>query len=223
MMSKNAIPLVMLFLTAVSAFSLDFSLRPKGFVFIPAGPGNEASDGNERFDIGGGGELGFEVDFASIWPNPLGLGYTAGIEGSLLYNPYKPPASGSVQLYSFGGVLGLYYFPLSRLFTRVDGGIGVYQGVIEEGKGQPALWWKIGGEAGFRFTPMFTLAANAGWRQFQSASGVFNSGVYAGLTLQITFETGKNARGEAASFIQDEGVYPAFLSLYQKSPAGTIV
>jgi hypothetical protein len=209
----------------LSAFGLDFSLRPGGFVFIPAGKGNEAADGNERFDIGGGGELGFDIDFAGLWPNPLGLGYTAGIEGGLLYNPYKQPAPGNAQIYSFGGALGLYYFPLSRLFTRVDGGIGVYQGVIEEGRGKPGLWWRAGGEAGFRFTPVFTLAAGGGWRQFHSPSGVFSSGVYAGLALHITFETGRNsnAGGAGAALVQDDGIYPAFLSLYQKSPVGIII
>jgi TPR repeat protein len=223
-MNKKILLSAALLLTAVSVFSLDFSLRPKGFVFIPAGPGNEAADGNARFDMGGGGELGVELDLASLWSNPLGLGYTAGIEGGLLYSPYKQPASGNAQFYSFGGVLGLYYFPLSRLFTRVDGGAGVYQGVIEEGRGEPALWWRAGGELGFRFTPMFTLAASGGWRQFQGASGVFGSGIYAGLALQITFETGGGTAGEgaAAVLIQDEGVYPAFLSLYQRNPAGTI-
>jgi hypothetical protein len=225
-MKKKIILLVILVLTAVSAFTLDFSLRPGGFVFFPSGPGNKAADGNERFDVGGGGELGFELDFASIWPNPLGLGYTAGIEGGLLSNPYKQPAPGNVQTYSFGGALGLYYFPLSRLFTRMDFGFGVYQGFIGEGKGKPGLWWRTGGEAGFRFTPMFTLAAGGGWRQCQigNGGGVFNSGFYTGLALHITFETGRNsnAGGAAAAFVQDDGIYPAFLSLYQKSPAGTI-
>jgi hypothetical protein len=129
-----------------------------------------------------------------------------------------------VQFYAFGVVPGLYYFPLSRLFTRLDGGVGVYQGVIEEGKGQAALWWRAGGEAGFRFTPMFTLAASGGWRQFQNANGgVFNSGFYTGLTLHITFTAGKNSGGgAAAAFTQDGGVYPVFLSLYQQNPAGTV-
>jgi hypothetical protein len=223
-MNKKLVLCFMLILTAVSAFTLEFSLRPGGFVFFPLGDGNEAADGNERFDIGGGGELGFDIDFASIWPNSLGLGYTAGIEGGLLYTPYKSPASGNLQIYSFGGTLGLYYFPLSRLFTRIDTGIGVYQSVVEEGKGQPGLWWRGGGEIGFRFTPMFTLAASGGWRQYQSGGGVFNSGFYTGLTLHITFETGKtsNAGGARAILIQDDGVYPAFLSLYQQNPAGTI-
>jgi hypothetical protein len=224
-MRRNVLLLTGLFVLGFSLSALDFSLRPGGFVFIPAGPGNKAADGNERFDTGGGGELGFEFDLASLRPNPLGIGYTAGIEGGLLYNPYKAPAPGNAQHYAFGGVLGFYYFPLSRLFTRVDGAAGAYQGVIEEGKGQPAPWWRIGGEAGFRFTPAFTLAASGGWRQFQSkGGGVFNSGFYAGLALQITFEAGNNSQNEGAvaAFSQDGGVYPAFLSLYQKNPAGTI-
>jgi hypothetical protein len=190
------------------------------------GAGNEAADGNERFDIGGGGELGFELDLASLWPNPLGLGYALGLEGGLLFDPYKAPASGNARHYGFGGVLGLYYFPLSRLLVRFEGAAGLYQALVEEGRGQAALWWRGGGELGFRFTPMFTLAAGGGWRQFQSGNGgVFNSGVYAGLALHITFESGNNLlnEGSSAVFVQDEGVYPAFLSLYQKSPAGAIV
>jgi hypothetical protein len=216
----------MLAVAAASAFGLDFSLRPKGFAFIPAGPGNEAADGNERFDIGGGGEMGFELDFASLWPNPLGIGYTAGLEGGLLYTPYKSPAQGNAQTYSLGGVLGLYYFPLSRLFTRADGAAGVYQSIVEEGKGRPAFWWRAGGELGFRFTPMFTLAANGGWRQYRSGNGggVFNSGIYTGLTLHVVFETGTGSdnRGAGAVFTQHDGVYPAFLPLYQQNPAGTV-
>jgi hypothetical protein len=225
-MRKKRALFFMLILTAVSAFTLDFSLRPGGFAFFPAGPGNETADGNERFGFGGGGGLGFDLDLASFWPNPLGLGYPAGIEGGMVYNPYKSPASGNAQAWSFGGALGLYYFPLSRLFTRIDGGIGVYQGLVEEGVGNPGLWWRIGGEAGFRFTPMFTLGLNAGLRQYQSggASGVFNSGIYTGLSLHLTFETGRTSsvEGAAAAFVQDDGVYPAFLSLYQQNPVGTI-
>jgi hypothetical protein len=227
-MDKKILLMVMMVLTAVPAFTLEFSLRPGGFVFFPAGPGNEAADGNKRFDIGGGGGLGFDLDLASIWPNSFGIGYTVGIEGGLLYNPYKPPTPGNAQFYFFGGALGLYYFPLSRLFTRMDFGFGVYQGFIEEGKGKPDLWGRIGGELGFRFTPMFTLAASGGWRQYRSANGgVFdslNSGFDTGLILHIAIETGgnSNAGGASAVFVQDGGIYPAFLSLYQKSPVGTI-
>jgi tetratricopeptide (TPR) repeat protein len=225
-MNKKLILCFILVLTAVSAFALDFSLLPRGFMLIPLGAGNRSEDGEGRYALGGGGGLGFEVDFASIWPNPLGIGYTAGIEGEIAFNSLKEPAEGNLSLYSAGGSLGLYYFPLSRLLTRLEGGLGFYTAVMDNGRSSPALWWRAGGGAGFRFTPMFTLAADMGWRQYQSGSGggVFNSGLYTGLTLHITFETGRNstAGGAGAALVQDDGVYPVFLSLYQENPAGTI-
>ena len=99
--------------------AFDLSLRPKGFVSIPMGKGNIAADGNERYSVGGGGDIGFEVDLATIWPNPLGLGYTFGIEGGMLINPMLGDDAVNVSFYSFGGDVGLYFFPLSRLFTRI--------------------------------------------------------------------------------------------------------
>jgi hypothetical protein len=224
-MSKKRFLLTAFIIIAASGFALDFNIRPRGFVFIPLGDGNTAADGNERYSLGGGGDLGFEIDLASLWPNPLGLGYTAGIEGGLLFNSLKEPAEGNVQIYSFGGGLGLYMFPLSRLFTRIDGALGAYQGIGDELKSGTALWWRFGGEIGFRFTPSFTLAANGGWRQYNSASGggVFNSGVYAGITAQFVLETKNNQDGISLDVVQDDGVYPLFLSLYQKNPAATLV
>jgi hypothetical protein len=76
---------------SLSAFSLDFSLRPRGFMFIPLGAGNRTEAGEERYSLGGGGDLLFDIDLASIWPNPLNLGYTLGIEGGdCLWFPQKP-------------------------------------------------------------------------------------------------------------------------------------
>jgi hypothetical protein len=225
-MAKKTWILTGLLVIGGAVFGLDFSIRPKGFVFIPAGPGNTDAGGNTRYDIGGGGDLGFELDLASLITNPLGLGYTAGIEGGMLFTSLKNPADGNVQIYSIGGSLGLYYFPLSRLLTRLDGAVGVHQGINEDGKGYPGLWWRTGAEAGFRFTPGLAIAANTGWRQFQSSSSgdTFNSGLYAGLTVQITIEAGEgsNSEGTGASLVQDDGVYPAFSPLYRENPAGTI-
>ena len=203
--------------------ALDFSLRPKGFVSIPLGRGNESAVGTELYNVGGGGELGFEIDLASIWPNPVGLGYTFGLEGGLMINSMKGENPENVSFYSVGGVLGLYYFPLSRLFTRVDFSLGVYQAAREERRSDPGLLWRIGGEAGFRFTPGFTIAANTGWRQY-SRSEIRNSALYAGLTAQFTFQTGKGTRREGVNAIleQSEAVYPAFMQLYQSYPIGTV-
>ena len=43
-------------------FSLDFSIRPKGFVSIPLGDGNTDPIGNEMYSFGGGGDIAFEFD-----------------------------------------------------------------------------------------------------------------------------------------------------------------
>jgi hypothetical protein len=225
-MGKKVVLLTILAALAFAGvYALDFDIRPRGYVFIPLGDGNDGPGGNERYTIGGGGDVGLEIDLASVWPNPLGLGYTAGLEGGFLFNPLKSPAEGNVQMYSFGGGLGLYYFPLSRLLTRLDTAFGVYQSVDGEVKTEPGLWWRFGGELGFRFTPALTLAANAGWRQYQSVngSGVFNSGFYTGLTVQIVLETRNSRDGISLDVVQDDGVYPLFLSLYQHTPAATLV
>ena len=64
-----------------------------------------------------------------------------------------------------------------------------------------------GGKIGFRFTPGFTLAANAGWQQFSSGDLIQNSGVYAGLTAQISPQTGrgtnKGIKEKESSYIKN--------------------
>ena len=204
--------------------AFDLFLRPKAFAFIPMGSGNQAADGNARYDIGGGAEADFEIDFSSIWPNPLGLGYTAGITGGMLSNGVKTETNQNLQIFSAGGVLGLYYFPASRLFTRLDGAAGIYQPSLEGTSGSSDMFWRAGGEVGFRFTPGFTLALNSGWRQFTASGGALNSGVYVGLTAQITFRTAAAGRSEGvrASLDQFEVVYPAFMQLYQETPIGIV-
>ncbi|MDR0444221.1 MAG: hypothetical protein LBH44_12540 [Treponema sp.] len=189
------------------------------------GSGLETADGNPRYGLGGGGDLGFEIDLSSIWSNPLGLGYTLGIEGGFLLNQVKGDEPKNMSFYSFGGSLGLYFFPLSRLFTRIDGAIGVYRPAYEGENGNAGLYFRGGGEIGFRFTPAFTLAASAGWRQFEADSKTFNSGLYAGLTAQLTFQTGKASGSEsiAATLDQYDAVYPAFMQLYQRNAIGNLV
>ena len=114
-MHKTIAPVFMLFLTAAAAFSQDFSPRPGGFVFVPAGEGNEAAGGNERFDIGGGGELGFDLDIAGIWSNPLGLGYTMGTKADL----------GVYQLDLRGGLV---------LLTSIKGQV-LYENILRRNSG----------------------------------------------------------------------------------------
>ncbi|MCL2805966.1 MAG: hypothetical protein FWD26_08515 [Treponema sp.] len=216
---------VCIFLNGIPVNALDFSLRPKGFITIPMGEGNIAeTDGNERYNLGGGGDIGFEVDLSTIWSNPLGLGYTVGIEGGFMIKPLLGDGALNVTFYSAGGTIGLYFFPLSRIYLRVDGAIGVYQSTIEDTNSPLNLFWRGGGEIGFRFTPGFLIAANAGWRQFESdKERPMSSGLYAGLSAQITFQAGRRSNeGISATLDQPEPLYPAFMQTYQSQRIGTV-
>ncbi|GBU29450.1 hypothetical protein R84B8_03015 [Treponema sp. R8-4-B8] len=213
----------LLFAPSSLLFALDFNIRPRGFVYLPSEV--QTAEGNAMYGIGGGGDLGFEVDLSSVLPNPLGIGYTLGVEGGLLMNSIQGETEKNVSIYTLGGGIGLYYFHLSRLFIRADGSLGIYIPSIDGNADNSSLYWRGGGEIGFRFTPGFTLAANAGWRQFDKEGNIFSSGLYAGLTAQITFQTGKETNRETVgiTFDQDGEVYPAFMQIYQKNAIGTLI
>jgi len=226
MENKKKYALIALFLFIVFNLSaLDFNFRPRGFVSLPSDEAR-SSEGNTMYDTGGGGELGFEVDLSSVLSNPIGLGYTLGVEGGMLISPINGNKEKSAAIYSIGGAAGFNFFPMSRLFTRVDGAFGLYLPSFDGKTGDSGIYWRGGGEVGFRFTPGFTLAANGGLRQYQSLEGdIFNSGIYAGLTAQLSFQTGKNANRESVGVVLDqyEAVYPAFMQMYQTGAIGTLV
>jgi len=225
----NCSLLIVLLLTANCSLlpALDFLLRPKAFVFFPMGDGSQTSSGFARYDLGGGADVGFEIDLSTVLPNPISLGYTAGLEGGMTTNPVQSNDPKNLIIYSLGGSAGFYYFPFSRLFMRIDGAAGVYRGAIGDFLTPAGFYWRGGGEIGFRFTPSFLLAANSGWRQYEdprSENSSVNSGLYAGLTAQITIEAGGGSgrSGAEAALSQTESVYPVFLQIYQSNPAGII-
>ena len=225
-LGKKIICCLMLFICCTMLYAFDFSLRLKPFVSIPWGEGNLDPAGNEMYSIGGGGDFGLELDISSILTNPIGLGYTLGAEGGLMINPFLNDSETNVIFYSIGGVFGLYYFPLSRLLVRADGAVGVYQATIGDITSEPGMFLRYGGELGFRFTPNFLIAGNAGWRQYHAADkdDLMKSGIYAGLTAQLTFNAGRSSgEGGGATLEQYGSVYPAFMQVYQVNPAGNVV
>ncbi|MDR3020739.1 MAG: hypothetical protein LBU66_07535 [Treponema sp.] len=201
-------------------------------MFIPMGDGNVASvDGAARYDLGAGASLGLEYDFLSLLPNPIGLGFSIGLDGGTTTNPLLSADNRNLLAYSLGGSLGISLFPLSRLFTRIDGTAGIFQYAVGEFiSSEIGFYWGFGGEVGFRFSPVFILSANAGWRQYEDAREDYNpivSGLSAGVAAQFNIQTGGASgvasAGATALFTQDAPVYPALLQLYQTNPVGTVV
>jgi len=207
--------------------ALDFLFRPKAFMFLPMGSGNISAYGHTRYETGGGAEVALELDISSIWPNPLGFGYTVGIEGGMTSNAIAiqgEEVKKNLAIYSLGGVVGLYYFPFSRVFMRADGTVGLFIPTLDKLNGPTSLFWRGGGELGFRFTPSFLIAANAAWRQY-GTSDPFNSGLSAGITAQLTMQMGSGSGNNGAEgiLLQSDPLYPAFMQLYQTNPVGTLV
>jgi tetratricopeptide (TPR) repeat protein len=218
--------ILLIFFTTASVFSLEFTLRPRVYALFPLG---DKTTG--RFDTGFGTDILFDLDFSTIITNPLGIGYSAGIEGGLAFAPLISGRSDSISMLSGGFGLGVYYYPVSRLNLRLDGALGLFQGTLSgdtaDAPSESSLWWRIGGEAGFRLTPKITLSALGGYRQYRNRfSGTtgnsFFSGLYTGLVVQFNFETPSSTRGIDLRLAQDEPVYPLYHSLYRDNPAGTL-
>jgi tetratricopeptide (TPR) repeat protein len=209
---------VLFFAAAVSGPALDFVIRPGGFVYVPAG------DKAEYFSPGGGGSLGLELGSPSLIPRGFlrVLGGAAGVEGGYAYAPLGQNTDGGLMLYSAAGTLALHCFPLPRLFLRADAALGLYQGVSPH-VSSGSSWRRAGGALGFRFSPSVILAANGGYLRYENREGgPLYSGIYAGLSLQFNLAIGRTLSGIELDFAQDDPVYPAFLSLYQKIPVGTL-
>jgi tetratricopeptide (TPR) repeat protein len=196
-------------------FSLDLSLRLRPFMFFPVGRSAE------YFGPGGGGDLGLDFDITGILPNSLGLGYSLGIEAAFGID-LLAGNSGMPLLFSGGGTAGIFWYPLSRLNLRGEAGLGYYQWSLDGG-GTSSLWWRAGGEAGFRFNPRFTLSAAGGYRYYLNPrGGVLLSGPYAGISAQINFETRASSGSVDVEVLQDQRIMPVFLSLYRANPAASL-
>ncbi|MDR0654707.1 MAG: hypothetical protein LBG22_00185 [Treponema sp.] len=218
MYRKNPSLLFILILSAGQMLSaLDVNIRPRAFTFIPLGDYNMS-----HYSVGGGGELLLDADISSILTNPLGLGHSAGLVSSITYLPLGSGAEGNIQLYSLGGNLGLFYYPLSRLLTRGEFALGYYGGIVGNSSSS-SLWFQGDLELGFRFTPSFSISAHGGFRQYHNRYGnEALNGFFTGLGVQIVLETRASASGLAVSVKQNEAVFPVFSSLYQRNAVAVL-
>ncbi|MDR1373845.1 MAG: hypothetical protein LBJ24_02620 [Treponema sp.] len=209
------------FCSGIGAWALDFGIHGRGFTSIPLG-----GDSAELYTPGGGADLQMDIDFASILTNPFFLGYSLGPE--LGYNAVPLIGSGTVMhLFSAGLGAGLFYYPFSRLNLRLTGSAGFF-GALYNDSFYPTtwgtnIWWKAGGEAGYRFSPSFILSLNGGYRTYNYKSGdPLYAGIYAGLTVQYILETGKSSDNIIFELIQDEPVFPIFMGLYRQNRFGVL-
>ncbi|MDR1933226.1 MAG: hypothetical protein LBQ57_10450 [Spirochaetales bacterium] len=208
--------LIFFFLCLAPGFSLDFGIQARPFVLFPYG-----ADAPDLFETGYGGDLLFDIDISSLFLNPLPFGYFLGIQAGFNTIPKKNTGT-SMQVYNLGLGAGLFYYPLSRLSLRLGGAYGLYE-AMNAGKTHISTWWELGAEAGFRFSPTFTLSAGAGYRLYNYASGEsLYTGLFAGLSARIQLETDASQGNVQSRLDQQDPVFPVFLGLYKQNPIGAL-
>lgn len=131
------------------------------------------------------------------------------------------------KLFFYGGGLGLglYYFPLSRLYLSTGASFGIYQATTtasQEEKSASDLYRRFYAETGFRFTPEFTLSANASYINFYTSADS-ETALSLGLSARYTIPLGKGGSSAFILFLdQDSPAFPMFMKAYRKYPLATL-
>lgn len=165
---------VFLFLSAAySALPADVSVRFQPELTIPI-----ESSGESLYTAGGGGTLVADVDVFS------------GLAPFLSADVSMVPLRGTGELLTLasGGFgLGYSFYPLSRLKVRSALGGGFFNGSAFDAS-RYGLYWTARAEAGYRFTPTFTVLGGLGYTSFlnsPSPSDPFFTGLSIGVTVDI--------------------------------------
>lgn len=195
-----------LFSLLINSFALDFALRITPVAVLPS---------DNDLDTGFGGLVNFDLDLFNF--------VTVGVEGGYTTIKQKP-LDKNFNIFMGGASLGLYYYPLSRLYLSANGSFGVHSisidapSVSDDGSG---LYYRGFGELGFRFTPGFVLSAVGGYESFMIDGSDYISAPFIGLSAKFNFSGEKKSSSSfLVDFEQDSTVFPVHSNMYKSVPFG---
>jgi hypothetical protein len=204
---------ILFFLALERGFALDISFRVRPYLSVPS------ADASSLFDPGGGADFISDIDISSLITLPLGLSLSP--EAGINLAPLKSVGE-TMQIYSGGLGVSAFFYPASRLNLRFGTALGFYEARYSQ-ETTASSWWKLGAEAGFRFSPSFILSAAAGYRNYNYTPGTnLYTGFFAGLSIQFLVETGASANNIGVELVQQEPVFPVFLGLYRQNQIGSL-
>ena len=205
----------------LSLYALDFVFKIEPTVMFP-------NVTQPNMQIAPGVNVQADFDFLNL--------LTAGVEGGYLYEQPKATDEGINTI--FGGLnLGVYYYPISRLYVGAGGSFGIHSIVTqvqkldsEEGtvkKELNGLYYRGYGEVGFRINPSLCLNLVGGWASYSAGTALgqgFITGPFAALSLRMNGHVGANAKSSAINvkINQDFDVFPVYSTVYGYEPFGTI-
>ncbi len=177
----------------------------------------------DTFGLGAGASFNMDMDF---------FGFLAPYLGADLrfVSPAADKFDGSLTLASGGAGLGAFAFPLPRLKVAASYGGGVYVGSYSDPDGVSTMvgnvFWKAGGEVGYRFSPGMTLSGGAAYVDMMNKVDGKVGSFYKGLALSVVADIGfgsKNAVGRATLQSSESApVYPIVAFDYAKGAFGSV-
>ena len=210
-MKKSVLLFTVLFSLCLRLSAFDLVFRATPAVFLPVDS-----------------KLGADTGFASSLQTDVDLfGFlTAG--GEAFFNA-APQNIINENLFLYGAGIGTggYYFPLSRLYVGGGLGLGFYSATTtarQNNRSTSGLYSRFYGEAGFRFSPEFTLAATFGYSNF-SLTGKNNSenAIFIGLTARYSASVGKGGSSSFSAELEDsEAAFPVLMKEYRSYPFTTV-
>ncbi len=129
-----------------------------------------------------------------------------------------------VTLFPVGLQVGVFGFPISRL----ELGCGVAGGAcaaLTDKKTHYAPWYRAYAETAFRISPAVSIAASAGWFNFQNDTWFGNpgvAGVTAGLSFNFRIDAAKSSGNVFCKVSQDAGLFPLLYQAYKSAPTGKL-
>jgi tetratricopeptide (TPR) repeat protein len=167
------------------------------------------------------------------------LGYGLSIIGDLSLNGFLSPyieLGGAVLPFNNvatnlafgqgGAGISVYSFLTPRLMLRAGGGgglayVSVPKTALTEAIGGFAPYWKAKAEIGYRFSPTFSLLADAGYSQLLGTETTIYSGISAGLVVNIGLDKlGGGSSGLLTAVERQEALFPIAYYKSEKSPIG---
>lgn len=192
---------------AASLSAQDLAVKASPEIYLPLG-----ADAT-LFKAGFGAEFRVDAELFGF----LSPSLEAGLAGLPLDGP-----SGSVSLSRFGAGLGYVLYPSARLKLRLGASGGLYSAAYDADKAG-GLYWKALGEAGYRFTPGFSLSVSAGYLSCLQPGEPFFQGLGVGIVADLSVGVlGERGSGVALSSEQSERIFPISYDKYASRRIGTI-
>lgn len=203
--------LLLIICAAFSASPADVSVRFQPELTIPI-----EDSGESFYSAGGGGTLIADMEVFS------GIAPYLSAEVSMV--PLR--GTGEFLTLSSGGFgLAYSFYPASRLKLRSALGTGFFNGTAFDAS-RHGLYWSVRTEAGYRFTPTFSVLGGVGYTSYlnsPSPGDPFFTGLSIGLTADISLGgVSSRSSGIKVDSEQTREIFPIRYYSYAAESIGTI-